>query len=197
MSCCSSQTQEMWSCLIPLTLFFCNSGMAHKVPLLLLVGHYAYRSFVFPYWLQQPKPTPLHVWVAACIFVVCNGILQVGPPVQQQLSEHPGMSWSHVSTILFCSKSLCRTKACSLLHWFSHVITVSRIAIVVQGTQLVYCRHVQVTPAQTVFGTIMWGIGFAVDVQSDLILQDLRRRNPQQGVSISSSLSSLHALTCP
>lgn len=88
-------------------------------------------------------------------------------------------------------------KACSLLHWFSHVIIVSRIAIVVQGTQLVYCRHVQVTPAQTVFGTIMWGIGFAVDVQSDLILQDLRRRNPQQGVSISSSLSSLHALTCP
>ncbi len=110
MSCCSSQTQEMWSCLIPLTLFFCNSGMAHKVPLLLLVGHYAYRSFVFPYWLQQPKPTPLHVWVAACIFVVYNGILQVGPPVQQQRNEHPGMSWSHVSTILFCSKSLCRTK---------------------------------------------------------------------------------------
>ncbi|DBB08640.1 TPA: 3-oxo-5-alpha-steroid 4-dehydrogenase 2, variant 2 [Trebouxia sp. C0006] len=121
-------TQEMWSCFIPLTLFFCNSGMGHKLPLLFLVGHYAYRSFVFPFWLQQPKPTPLHVWVAACIFVVYNGILQ--------------------------------------------------------GTQLVFCRHVQVTPAQTVFGAIMWGFGFAVDVQSDLILQNLRRRNPQQGYQI-------------
>ncbi len=89
-SCCSTQTQEMWSCFIPLTLFFCNSGMAHKLPLLFLVGHYAYRSFVFPFWLQQPKPTPLHVWVAACVFVVYNGILQVGPPVHQQCSGHPG-----------------------------------------------------------------------------------------------------------
>ncbi len=74
---------------------------------------------------------------------------------------------------------------------------IKKLAIVVQGTQLVFCRHVQVTPAQTVFGAIMWGFGFAVDVQSDLILQNLRRRNPQQGVSMSSSLSSLHALTCP
>ncbi|KAL0041537.1 hypothetical protein WJX79_006754 [Trebouxia sp. C0005] len=80
-------TQEMWSCFIPLTLFLCNSGMAHSI---------------------------------------------------------------------------------------------------LQGTQLVYCRHVQVTPAQTVFGAIMWGVGFAVDVQSDLILQDLRRRHPQQGYQIPS-----------
>jgi len=64
--------------------------MGHKLPLLFLVGHYAYRSFVFPFWLQQPKPTPLHVWVAACVFVVYNGILQVGPSVQQQCGEHPG-----------------------------------------------------------------------------------------------------------
>lgn len=85
--------------------------------------------------------------------------------------------------------------ACCLLHWSCQVISLPKVATVVQGTQLVYCRHVQVTPAQTVFGAIMWGVGFAVDVQSDLILQDLRRRHPQQGVSTSSSLSCLHALT--
>ena len=87
--------------------------------------------------------------------------------------------------------------ACCLLHWFCQVISLPKIAADLQGIQLVYCRHVQVNAAQTALGATMWGVGFAVDVQSDLILQDLRRRNPQQGVTISSSVSSLHVWTCP
>ena len=108
------------------------------------------------------------------------------------------MSCVHICStdvLFFTSSPLSRKQVLALsCIWICQLISV---LTVVQGTQLVYCRHVHVKPAQTVLGSIMWGIGFALDVQSDLILQDLRRRNPHQGVSISTSLSSLHALTCP
>ncbi|KAL3131782.1 hypothetical protein ABBQ38_007498 [Trebouxia sp. C0009 RCD-2024] len=67
----------MWACLIPAAMFLMsNRTAAQKLPLALLVGHYIYRSFVFPFWLQQPKQTPLHVWLAASGFVLGNSILQ-------------------------------------------------------------------------------------------------------------------------
>ena len=74
------QSQEMCSCLIPFAMALCNQGPAHKLPLTLLVSHYAYRSFVYPFWLQKPKPSPFHVWLAALTFVLYNSVLQVCHP---------------------------------------------------------------------------------------------------------------------
>ena len=67
----------MGTCLIPAVMFLCNRSSAQKLPLALLVSHYAYRSFIYPFWLQQPKQTPLHVWLAACGFITYNSVLQV------------------------------------------------------------------------------------------------------------------------
>ena len=72
----------MWACLIPATMFLSNHSSAQKLPLALLVGHYVYRSFLYPFWLQQPKQTPFHVWLAASGFVLCNSILQVSHALQ-------------------------------------------------------------------------------------------------------------------
>lgn len=67
----------MGCCLIPAAIFLCSPSSAQKLPLALLVSHYAYRSFIYPFWLQQPKQTPFHIWLAACCFVTCNSVLQV------------------------------------------------------------------------------------------------------------------------
>lgn len=87
----------MWSCLIPLVFLLCNDGKGQKLPLVLFTGHYAYRSFVFPFWLVQPKSTPLHVWLAACAFVLYNGLLQVMR--MSQIASH----FSHVLLIYLLS----------------------------------------------------------------------------------------------
>ena len=50
--------------------------------------------------------------------------------------------------------------------------------------QIVYCRHTQIVPAQAMLGTMLWAIGLIIDIWSDLILQNLRRKNPQKGLRL-------------
>lgn len=74
----------MWSFLVPAAAVLQSRRTAHpqltsvsSVCLAAFLGHYFYRSFVYPALMRPGRPTPVHIWAAASLFTAFNGAMQV------------------------------------------------------------------------------------------------------------------------
>ena len=73
--------QECWSCLVPLALVSsakpeCLASLHNRVLLALFVGHYTYRTFVYPLRMRGGKPMPVGICGLAAAFCAFNGYMQ-------------------------------------------------------------------------------------------------------------------------
>ena len=74
--------QECWSFLIPAAMLAlaperrCLASLPNVALLVMYMGHYFYRSFVYPFRLRGGKPMPVGVCLLAAAFCLFNGYLQ-------------------------------------------------------------------------------------------------------------------------
>lgn len=98
-------TQELWSFAVPAVWIACFAtpqqlarlleSQQNTIVIAAFLAHYFYRDLIYPFRMKGAKPTPLIVWLSACVFCLYNGYMQTSYFLNYAPSRKVGLTDPH------------------------------------------------------------------------------------------------------